>query len=94
MEQRKAIMEEAKTKVQGVCKDDSLSAQQKKQQIQEIHKDASQQAEGLLTPEQSEALKKCQQEQAAANSGTHPAHTTGPCGEPLEPDQPNSPPSN
>jgi len=93
MEQRKAIMEGAKTKMQSVCKDDSLTPQQKKEQIQQIHKDATQQAEGLITPEQNEALKKCQQEQATSNGGTHPARTTGPCGEPLEPDN-STPPSN
>jgi hypothetical protein len=91
MEQRRAIMEGAKTKVEGVCKDDSLTAQQKKEQIREIHKDAAQQAESLLTSEQSDALKKCQREQAAANPGTRPARTTGPCGEPLEPGDSNSP---
>jgi ABC-type sugar transport system substrate-binding protein len=91
MEQRKAIMEGAKTKMQSVCKDDSLTAQQKKEQLQQIHKEAAQQAEGLITPEQNEALKKCQHEQGATNSGTHPARTTGPCGEPLEPDDSTSP---
>jgi hypothetical protein len=91
MEQRRAIMEGAKTKVQSVCKDDSLTPRQKKEQIHQIHKNAAKQAESLITPEQNEALKKCQQEQAASNSGAHPARTTGPCGEPLEPDDPTSP---
>jgi len=91
MEQRRAIMEEAKTKIQSVCKDDSLTPEQKKEQLHQIHKDAAQQAEGLLTPEQNEALKKCQQEQAASNNGTHPVRKTGPCGEPLEPDDSTSP---
>jgi len=88
MEQRRAIMEGAKTKMQSVCKDDSLTPEQKKQQIQQIHRDAAQQAEGLITPEQIEALRKCQREQAASSN---PARTTGPCGEPLEPDDSTSP---
>jgi hypothetical protein len=92
VEQRRASMEGAKTKMQSVCKDDSLTPQQKKEQIQQIHKDAAQEAEGLITPEQNEALKKCQQEQTA-NGGTHPVRTTGPCGEPLQPDD-STPPSN
>jgi ABC-type sugar transport system substrate-binding protein len=90
MAQHKAIMEGAKTKIQSVCKDDSITPEQKKEQIQQIHKDAVQQAEGLITPEQSEALKKCQHAQAS-NGGTHPARTTGPCGEPLEPEDSTSP---
>jgi hypothetical protein len=90
MEQRRAIMEGARTKVQGVCKDDSLTAEQKKEQIHEIRKAAMQQAEGLISPGQQEALKKCEHEQSASN-GSHPARTTGPCGEPLEPEEPGSP---
>ena len=86
MQQRRAIMEAAKTKVQGICQDGSLSPQQKKEQIHQIHQEAVQQAEGLIPAAQLEALKKCQHEQAAS-SGTHPAHTTGPCGEPLEPEE-------
>ncbi len=90
MEQRRAIMEGARTKVQSVCKDDSLTAEQKKEQIHQIHQEAAQQAQGLVTPEQHEALKKCEHEQSASN-GSHPARTTGPCGEPLEPEDSTSP---
>jgi ABC-type sugar transport system substrate-binding protein len=84
LQQRRAIMEAAKTKIQGVCQDNSLSAQQKKEQIHQIHQEASQQAEALIPAAQLEALKKCQ---ASANGGVHVAHTTGPCGEPLEPQE-------
>jgi hypothetical protein len=82
MQQRKAIMEAAKSKLQDVCKDDSLTAQQKKEQIHQIHQEAMQQAEALIPAAQMEALKKCQ---ATNSTGAHPARTTGPCGEPLEP---------
>jgi hypothetical protein len=84
MQQRRAIMEAAKMKVQGVCKDESLTPQQKKEQIHQIHQQAAQQAEGLIPAAQHEALKKCQRGQAAANAETRPVRTTGPCGEPLE----------
>ena len=90
MQQRRAIMEAAKTKVQTVCKDESLTPQQKKEQIHQIHQEAVQQAEGLISAAQSEALKKCQHEQAAASGETHPARTTGPCGEPLDPEDDNA----
>ncbi len=83
LQQRRAIMEAARTKIQGVCQDTSLSAQQKKEQIHQIHQEAAQQAEALIPADQLEALKKCQ----ASVSGTHPVHTGGPCGEPLEPQE-------
>jgi ABC-type sugar transport system substrate-binding protein len=94
MQQRRAVMEAAKAKVQTVCKDESLTPQQKKEQIHQIHQEALQQAEGLIPAAQAEALKKCQHEQAAANSTTHPARTTGPCGEPLEPEDDTAPQPN
>ncbi len=82
MQQRKAIMEAAKSKLLDVCRDESLTPQQKKEQIHQIHQEAAQQAEALIPAAQMEALKKCQ---AANSKGEHPARTTGPCGEPLEP---------
>jgi hypothetical protein len=81
MQQRRALMEAAKGKVQAVCTDTSLTPQQKKEQIRQIHQEAAQQSEGLIPAAQMEALKKCQ---ATYGSGTHPARTTSPCGEPLE----------
>jgi ABC-type sugar transport system substrate-binding protein len=83
LQQRRAVMEAAKAKVQGICQDTSLSAQQKKEQIHQIHQEARQQAEGLIPAAQLEALRKCQ---ANVSGGVHVAHT-GPCGEPLEPQE-------
>jgi hypothetical protein len=91
VQQRRAVMEAAKAKVQTVCKDESLIPQQKKEQIHQIHQEAAQQAEGLIPAAQAEALKKCQHEQAAGNNVTHAPHTTGPCGEPLDPEDDNPP---
>lgn len=87
IQQRKAILEAAKSKIQGICGDDSLTAQQKKEQIHQIHQEAVQQAESLIPAAQMEALKKCQ---AAYSTGTHHARTTTPCGEPLEPEEPTT----
>ena len=78
-------MEAAKSKIQGVCGDDSLTAAQKKEQIHQIHQEAVQQAEALIPAAQMEALKKCQ---ASYSTGSHHAHPTSPCGEPLEPEDP------
>ena len=88
MQQRKAIMEAAKAKVEGVCADDSLNAQQKKEQIHQIHQEAVQQAESLIPASQMEALKKCQ---ASYSTGKHAARATSPCGEPLEPEDATAP---
>ena len=85
IQQRKAIMEAAKTKIQGICGDDSLTGQQKKEQIHQIHQEAVQQAEGLIPAAQMEAVKKCQ---ASYSTGSHHARATTPCGEPLEPEEP------
>jgi hypothetical protein len=91
MQQRRAVLEAAKARVQTVCKDESLTLQQKKEQIHQIHQQAVQQAEGLIPATQAEAFKECQHEQSAANSATHPARTTGPCGEPLDPEDDPAP---
>ena len=87
IQQRKAIMEAAKTKIQGICGDDSLTGQQKKEQIHQIHQEAVQQAEGLIPAAQMEAVKKCQ---ASYSTGSHHARATSPCGEPLEPAEPTT----
>ncbi len=84
IEQRKGIEETAHSQIQGVCSDSSLSQQQKTQKIREIRKDSHQQMEGLLSPQQQEALKQCQRERVGA--GAHPgaahggaAHAGNPC---------------
>jgi hypothetical protein len=82
MEQRRAIMQAARTKIEALCKDDSLTARQKKEQIQQIHKEAVEQAQGLISSEQEEALKKCQQQHEQA--GRHEGRGASPCGEPIE----------
>jgi hypothetical protein len=94
MQQRRAIMEAAKEKVQNVCKDESLTPQQKKEQIHQIHQDAMQQAEGVFPAAQAAALKKCQLEQKGAGPAPHAAHTGGPCGASLEPEENNAPQGN
>ena len=74
IEQRKSIEENAHSQVQGVCSDSSLSQQQKMQKIREIRKDAHQQLEGLLSPQQQEALKQCQREHVGAGAHSGAAH--------------------
>jgi len=87
MQQRRQIQQETQSQVQAVCADSSLTPQQKAAKIREIHQQAHQQSEALITPAQTEAMKACQQERAAnaphppvPHPGTpHPG--AGPCGE-------------
>jgi hypothetical protein len=87
MQQRRAIMEAARAKVQELCKNDSLTPQQRKEQLHQIHQEAMQQADGVIPAAQMAALKKCEQEQHASSGRTHTAPMAGPCGEPLEPEE-------
>jgi len=86
IEERRAIQQRIHSEVEAVCADSSLTQQQRQQKIREIHEQAKQQLDALVTPEQQQALKSCQ---ASRNhGGTHPgaAHPSvganhGPCGE-------------
>jgi hypothetical protein len=87
IDERRSIEQRTHAEVRSVCADSALTMEQKKQKIQEIHKQAHEQTEGLITPQQQEALKACQQ---ARNGGGHHGggglhagggHGGGPCGE-------------
>jgi len=104
MDQRRQIQQNARSQVEAVCADSSLTMQQKRERIREIHQQAHQESEALITPEQQQALKTCQQSRATGGghpSVPHPGHAgTGPCGEmpsanhpsPKEPVQPGEEP--
>ena len=81
IDQRKAIELDTRSQVQAVCADSSLTDQQKKQKIHEIHQESKQKMAGLMTEQQQQELQSCQKERAA----NHPAPTGtqhtggGPC---------------
>jgi hypothetical protein len=83
MQQRRALTQQARQEVEGVCANSSLSIQQKRQQIQEIHQRERQQIDGLITPAQQEAMRSCQEARHGGRSGG--GHVGGghggPCGE-------------
>jgi len=97
---RRRIEQENRSQVQSVCNDSSLNEQQKREKIREIRQQSHQQIEGLVSPQQQEALKACQKERAAARGGGSAGHGAGgihrgegPCGEmtapkPAEPERP------
>lgn len=83
MEEEKSIRRESKAQIEAVCRDSSLTEQQKKAKIQEIRQAEHERLNGLISAEQREQMKQCQEARASSHpAGTHPsgAHT-GPCGE-------------
>ena len=99
MEQRQAIQRRTHSEVEAVCADPSLSQQQRQQKIRQIHEQAKQELDALVSPQQMEALKSCQQ---SRNGGSHAGlgHPSaggggrGPCGEMISAPAPNPPPGN
>ncbi len=69
MEQRWSIERETHSQVEAVCSNTSLTPQQKQQQVRELHQQARQKVEGLVTPEQEKALTACQQERGMNHPG-------------------------
>jgi hypothetical protein len=83
IEQRRQIERSTRAEVEAVCAESGLTAQQRHEKIREIRQRAKQEMEGLISPQQQEALKACQQERSR---GGHPGvgghgSGVGPCGE-------------
>jgi hypothetical protein len=81
MEQRKALNLQTRQQVEAVCANSSLSIQQKRQQIQQIHRQEKEQLEGIITPGQQEAMRSCQAERNTGHVSTGHVGGGGPCGE-------------
>jgi Spy/CpxP family protein refolding chaperone len=60
--QIKKIHEEAKSQVDAINNDSSLSADQKQAKIREVRKDSHKQVEAMLTPEQRKTMKEWRHE--------------------------------
>jgi Spy/CpxP family protein refolding chaperone len=86
MQQRKQIEENTRSQVESVCSDSSLTPQQKQQKIHQLHQEAQQQVNGLITPQQEAALKSCRE---SRGEGPHvhvgAARGGGPCSEMTSP---------
>ncbi len=84
MERRHAIEQETRARVESVCADPALNDQQKRQEIRQIRQQAHQEEQGLITPQQQQALRECQMARSKANprpnlgGGLH-ARNNGPC---------------
>lgn len=99
MEQRQAIQRRTRSEVEVVCADPSLSQQQRQQKIRQIHEQAKQELDALVSPQQMQALKSCQQARNHGGGHPGPGHPSasrghGPCGEMPSNPAPNQPPGN
>ena len=81
LQQRRSIAQQARQEVEAVCANSSLSMQQKRRQIQQIHERERQEIEAIITPAQQEAMRSCQEERHGAHGGGHVGSHGGPCGE-------------
>jgi len=97
IEQRQATQQRTRSEVEAVCADPSLSQKQRQEKIREIHEQAKQELDGLVSPQQMEALKSCQQARNHGGSRPGVGHPSaggghGPCGEMPTPPAPNPTP--
>lgn len=83
IEQRRQIEESTRSEVESVCSDSSLTPQQKHQKIRQLHEQAHQQVQRLITSQQEQALRSCRAKYGAVahSGGIHPGGGVGPCGE-------------
>ena len=84
MEQRRVMAQQMRQEVEAVCASASLSAAQKQERIRAIHQQERQQMDALISPQQREAMRACQQQRGGGVhlGGGHPGggHGAGPCG--------------
>jgi hypothetical protein len=91
MQQQHSIQQSTRAEVQSVCANSSLTPQQRREQIRAIRERSRQQIDALISPQQREALKSCQQSRnkghIGGGGGFHGGggHGEGPCGELNEP---------
>jgi TolA-binding protein len=82
LQQRRVIARQARQEVEAVCANSSLSMQQKRQQIRQIHQRERQEIDGIITPAQQEAMRSCQEQRHGGHGGGHVGGGHGgPCGE-------------
>lgn len=81
--ERRSITEQAHSQVESVCANSSLSIQQKRQEIRQIHVRERQQIDAIITPAQREAMRSCQESRGNGGhaGGGHVGGGGGPCGE-------------
>ncbi|HEV2396833.1 MAG TPA: hypothetical protein VGS27_07830 [Candidatus Sulfotelmatobacter sp.] len=81
IEKLRSIQQDARSQVQNVCANTSLTPQQKRQQVHEIHQQAHQKIEGIITPEEQKTLNACRQQHGDHHPGNFEG-VGGGCGGP------------
>ncbi len=94
LQQRKSLEQSARAEIQSVCANSSLTPQQRREQIRAIHERTRQQVDALISPQQREALRACQEARSGGHAGRGGFHGggggrgEGPCGELYETKEP------
>jgi hypothetical protein len=81
--ERRSLAQQARSEVESVCANSSLSIQQMRQEIQQIHARERQQIDAIITPAQREEMRSCQESRGHVGhgGGGHVGGGGGPCGE-------------
>ena len=87
IERRRSVTQAANAQVEAVCANASLTPQQRAQEISQIRKQESTEINSIITPQQQEAIKECNQARHPS-TGVAAPHASGgirrgPCGEVL-----------
>jgi len=69
MEQIRTVGHDARSQVDSICSNSSLTPQQRQQQAREVRERAMQKRDSLMTPEQRTAVKECQQQKSGNHAG-------------------------
>lgn len=83
IQQRQALQRQARQEIEAVCSNPSLSIPQKRERIHEIRQQEHAQVEGLISPQQQEAIRACQESRGGHLGGggrISGGHVSGPCG--------------
>jgi len=96
MAERGAIQRRTRAEVEAVCAQ-PLTPQQRREKIRQIHEQAQQEMDALVTPQQMQALKSCQMSRNHGGGHAGLAHPSaggghGPCGELPSGSHPTNPP--
>lgn len=80
LEQRRQVAETARSQIESVCSNSSLTAQQKQAQIRQIREQAHARMNSLVSSSQMQEIKSCRQQRGI---GLHniTSHASSPCGE-------------
>jgi len=71
MQQHRELIQNTRAQVESVCTDSSLSPQQKQQKIHQLREQVHRQMEGMISPEQMQTMKSCQEQRGRAVGEMH-----------------------